>query len=123
MVLRNRKVNREKKEKAILAIRKLLADEEMVSVSVLSQRTGLSREYFYKNPEVRQVLNDARGQQKGLIFTRPQKVIFDKAMAAQLEQLKRQLEKEKENSRRVQAENVKLQKALKKKSLNMIRSL
>ena len=44
-------------------------------------------------------------------------------MVAQLEQLKRQLEKEKENSRKIQAENEKLQKALKKKNLNMIRSL
>ena len=123
MLLRNKRVNKEKKEKALSAIRKLLADQETISATVLSQRTGLSRGFFYYNPELRQAMSDAREQQKGLKYTRPQKVLFDKAMSAQLEILQCQLEKERENARKVQEENEKLQRALKKKSLGMIKSL
>ena len=118
MVRRNRRVNEEKKERAIFAIKKLLLENEPVTVSTLAEKTGLSREFFYKN-----VLTKARSQQQGVVFQRPQKAIFDKAMAAQLESMKKQLEKEKDTVRSLQAENERLQKALKKKELNVLKRL
>ena len=54
MVRRNRRVNEEKKERAIFAIKKLLLENEPVTVSTLAEKTGLSREFFYKNEKVRQ---------------------------------------------------------------------
>ena len=123
MVRRNRMVNEEKKERAIFAIKKLLLENEPVTVSTLAEKTGLSREFFYKNEKVREVLTKARSQQQGVVFQRPQKAIFDKAMAAQLESMKKQLEKEKDTVRSLQAENERLQKALKKKELNVLKKL
>ena len=123
MVRRNRRVNEEKKERAIFAIKKLLLENEPVTVSTLAEKTGLSREFFYKNEKVREVLTKARSQQQGVVFQRPQKAIFDKAMAAQLESMKKQLEKEKDTIRSLQAENERLQKALKKKELNVLKKL
>ena len=123
MVRRNRRVNEEKKERAIFAIKKLLLENEPVTVSTLAEKTGLSREFFYKNEKVREVLTKARSQQQGVVFQRPQKAIFDKAMAAQLESMKKQLEKEKDTVRSLQAENERLQKALKKKELNDLKKL
>ena len=123
MVRRNRRVNEEKKERAIFAIKKLLLENEPVTVSALAEKTGLSREFFYKNEKVREVLTKARTQQQGVVFQRPQKAIFDKAMAAQLESMKKQLEKEKDTVRSLQAENERLQKALKKKELNVLKKL
>jgi len=123
MVRRNRRVNEEKKERAIFAIKKLLLENEPVTVSTLAEKTGLSREFFYKNEKVREVLTKARSQQQGVVFQRPQKALFDKAMAAQLERMKKQLEKEKDTVRSLQAENERLQKALKKKELNVLKKL
>ena len=123
MVRRNRIVNEEKKERAILAIRKLLLENEPVTVSALSEKTGLSREFFYKNEKVREALTRARTQQQGVVFQRPQKAMFDRAMAAQLENVRKQLEKEKDMVRSLQAENEKLQKALRKKELNVLKKL
>ena len=123
MVRRNRMVNEEKKERAIYAIKKFLQENEPVTVSALAEKTGLSREFFYKNEKVREVLTKARIQQQGIVFQRPQKAIFDKAMAAQLESVKKQLEKEKDAVRSLQAENERLQKALKKKELNVLKKL
>ena len=123
MVRRNRRVNKEKKERAIFAIKKLLLENEPVTVSTLAEKTGLSREFFYKNEKVREVLTKARSQQQGVVFQRPQKAIFDKAMAAQLESMKKQLAKEKDTVRSLQAENERLQKALKKKELNVLKRL
>ena len=123
MVRRNRRVTEEKKARAIFAIKKLLLENEPVTVSTLAEKTGLSREFFYKNEKVREVLTKARSQQQGVVFQRPQKAIFDKAMAAQLESMKKQLEKEKDTVRSLQAENERLQKALKKKELNVLKKL
>ena len=123
MVRRNRRVNEEKKERAIFAIKKLLLENEPVTVSTLAEKTGLSREFFYKNEKVREVLTKARSQQQGVVFQRPQKALFDKAMAAQLESMKKQFEKEKDTVRSLQAENERLQKALKKKELNVLKKL
>ena len=123
MVRRNKELSREKTERALTAIRTLLSEKEPVCVAVLVKKTGLSREFFYKNEKVREAIINARKQQDGLIYQRPQKAVFDKAMAAQLEILKKQLEKVTRERDELKAHNDKLQKALKKKELNLIRNI
>ena len=123
MVRRNKELSREKTERALTAIRTLLWEKEPVCVAVLVKKTGLSREFFYKNEKVREAIINARKQQDGLIYQRPQKAVFDKAMAAQLEILKKQLEKVTRERDELKAHNDKLQKALKKKELNLIRNI
>ena len=123
MVERNRKDAAQKKERALSAIKKLLLDKQPVSVGVLSQKTGLSRSFFYQNVEVRGAVFDAKAKQKDLRHNRTAAEIFDKAMSAQLEQLGRQLDKERAKRCTLEKENEKLQKALKRKNLNVLRSL
>jgi macrodomain Ter protein organizer (MatP/YcbG family) len=123
MVRRNRRVNEEKKERAIFAIKKLLLENEPVTVSTLAEKTGLSREFFYKNEKVRNCLARAREQQRDQIFQRPQKALFDRAMEAQLEETKRQLIRERKDKEKLEEEVSRLQKALKKKDINLLRKL
>ena len=52
MVERNRAVSREKVTLAKVAIGELLRENEAVTVVSLVQKTGLSREFFYKNEKV-----------------------------------------------------------------------
>ena len=56
MVARNRAVSREKVTLAKVAIGELLRENEAVTVVSLVQKTGLSREFFYKNEKVRNCL-------------------------------------------------------------------
>ena len=60
MVARNRAVSREKVTLAKVAIGELLRENEAVTVVSLVQKTGLSREFFYKNEKVRNCLARAR---------------------------------------------------------------
>ncbi len=89
----------------------------------LVQKTGLSREFFYKNEKVRNCLARAREQQRDQIFQRPQKALFDRAMEAQLEETKRQLIRERKDKEKLEEEVSRLQKALKKKDINLLRKL
>lgn len=123
MVARNRAVSKEKVERAKGAIKMLLENDEAVTVAVLVNRTGLSREFFYKNADVRSCLSLAMEQQKGMVFGRPQKAILDKAMASQLEAMKKQLARERAEKEELVKKNEKLEKALKKKDLSSLRKL
>lgn len=123
MVARNRAVSKEKVERAKGAIRHMLEEDKAVTVAALAEKTGLSKEFFYKNPEVRKDLGIAREQQQGRIFERPRKAIIDKAMAAQLEAVKKQLAKERAEKEELIKKNEKLEKALKKKDLSALRKL
>lgn len=52
MVELNRLLSKEKERRAINALIEM-KEEGWISVTELTRRTGLSRTYFYKNPEVR----------------------------------------------------------------------
>ena len=120
MVARNRAVSREKVALAKVAIGELLRENEAVTVVSLVQKTGLSREFFYKNEKVRNCLAKAREQQRDQIFQRPQKALFDRA---QREETKRQLIRERKDKEKLEEEVSRLQKALKKKDINLLRKL
>ena len=56
----NRQESRRKIELAVEEIRRAASEGKALSVSELSQNTGLSRGFFYKNEEVKSVLEEER---------------------------------------------------------------
>ena len=56
----NRQESRRKIELAVEEIRRTASEGKDLSVSELSQNTGLSRGFFYKNEEVKSVLEEER---------------------------------------------------------------
>ena len=123
MVANNQAASREKIDCARKAILLLLEEDRQVTVCELVKRTGLSRGFFYKNPEISKELDRARERQHGRVFVKPQKAILDKAIDNQLQVLQQQIMKLKKENETLKAENQKLEKALKKKDLAFIKSL
>ena len=118
-------INKERSDEKIAAakraIRKLLEDGERISVPQLMKMTGLSRGFFYKNAIVRADIDRAMEQQSGTID--PRRSILDQAMDRRIELLRLQIAELKHENAKLQAENQRLQKALNKKSLNILRNL
>ncbi len=123
MVATNKATSRAKIDKAKAEIRKMLQENLQVTVGELVKRTGLSRGFFYKNEEVAQALENARDLQQGKAYTKPQKVILDKAMDKQLQIMQRQIDKLKADNKELTKSNQDLQKALNKKDLAFIKNL
>lgn len=121
MVACNRKSSADKIELAKRTIFEMLDEGEKITIPKLIAKTGLSRGFFYKNPTVRSVLDKALEQQVGM--TDPRKNILDMAMDNEIITLHEKIRTlQKENSRLI-AENEKLQKALNKKNMSLLRSL
>ena len=120
MIEVNKERSDAKIESAKLAIRKLLEDGERISIPRLMKMTGLSRGFFYRNPTVRREIGMAIQQQAGTIH--PRRSILDKAMDSQIEFLQ-QLAKLKQENDTLKKGNQKLQKALNKRKLNVLKSL
>ena len=118
-------INKERSDEKIAAakraIRKLLEDGERISVPQLMKMTGLSRGFFYKIAIVRADIDRAMEQQSGTID--PRRSILDQAMDRRIELLRQQIAELKHENAKLQAENQRLQKALNKKSLNILRNL
>lgn len=121
MVACNRKSSADKIELAKKTIFEMLDEGEKITIPKLIAKTGLSRGFFYKNSIVRSVLDKALEQQVGM--TDPRKNILDMAMDNEIITLHEKIRTlQKENSRLI-AENEKLQKALNKKNMSLLRSL
>lgn len=82
MIEENQRKSKEKIELALQAIQDMLANKERISVPKLMKKTGLSRGFFYKNPTVRDTLNQAVEQQAGMID--PRREILNMAMENRL---------------------------------------
>lgn len=121
MIERNRKESEEKVLRALEAIRQLVMEQERVSVPKLVRITGLSRGFFYKNPEVRNELDHAIEKQAGVID--PRKKVIDHAMEKQISLLEQQVASLKVENGLLKKENLKLKKALNKRELNFIKTL
>lgn len=121
MIETNKERSDEKVASAKRAIRKLMEDGERISVPQLMKMTGLSRGFFYKNAIVRAEIDRAMEQQAGTVD--PRKSILDQAMDSRIELLQQQIAELKRENAKLLAENQRLQKALNKKSLNIIKNL
>ncbi len=121
MIEINRERSVEKVAAAKAAIRKMAEDGERISVPGLMKATGLSRGFFYKNPEVRSEIDRAMEQQAGTAD--PRRSILNKAMDGRIELLQQQLAKLRQENELLQKENQKLKKALGRHDRNVIRNL
>lgn len=95
----------------------MILEGEKVSIARLIEYTG----FFYKNPVVRQEIDQTLEQQVGLAD--PRREILNQALQGKIELLKKQvrmLKREKEN---LQAENEKLKKALSRKEIDILKKL
>ena len=116
----NKRKSEEKVERAILAIRTMVLEKEKVSVPALMQKTGLSRGFFYKNPEVRKSVDRALQLQAGMIDKR--RKILDMAMDNRILQLEQQVAKLKRENETLRKENEAMRKVLNKRDLNLIKN-
>lgn len=121
MIEINKERSDEKIASAKRAIRKLMENGERISVPQLMKMTGLSRGFFYKNVIVRAEIDHAIEQQAGMVD--PRRSILDQAMDGRIELLRQQVAELKRENAKLLAENQRLQKALNKKSLNIIKNL
>ena len=119
MIEENQRKSKEKIELALQAIQDMLANKERISVPKLMKKTGLSRGFFYKNPTVRDTLNQAVEQQAGMID--PRREILNMAMEKQIELLNQKVAALSRENKELKRKNEKLQKALRKQDLNFIR--
>lgn len=121
MIEENQRKSKEKIELALQAIQDMLANKERISVPKLMKKTGLSRGFFYKNPIVRDTLNQAVEQQAGMID--PRREILNMAMEKQIELLNQKVAALSRENKELKRKNEKLQKALRKQDLNFIKNL
>lgn len=115
---------RKSKEKICLAqqtIHDMVANKERITVPKLMKKTGLSRGFFYKNPTIRDLMNQAIEEQAGMID--PRREILNMAMEKQIELLNQKIEALTRENSELKKKNEKLQKALKKQDLNFIKNL
>ena len=112
---------RKSKEKICLAqqtIHDMVANKERITVPKLMKKTGLSRGFFYKNPTIRDLMNQAIEEQAGMID--PRREILNMAMEKQIELLNQKVAALTRENGELKKKNEKLQKALKKQDLNFI---
>ena len=115
---------RKSKEKICLAqqtIHDMVTNKERITVPKLMKKTGLSRGFFYKNPTVRDLMNQAVEEQAGMID--PRREILNMAMEKQIELLNQKVAALTRENGELKKKNEKLQKALKKQDLNFIKNL
>ena len=115
---------RKSKEKICLAqqtIHDMVANKERITVPKLMKKTGLSRGFFYKNPTIRDLMNQAIEEQAGMID--PRREILNMAMEKQIELLNQKIAALTRENSELKKKNEKLQKALKKQELSFIKNL
>lgn len=89
MVECNQKVSREKIDLARKTILDMMEEGEKVTIPKLMAQTGLSRGFFYKNPTVRNLLDEAMQKQVGMVD--PRREILDMAMDNEIAKLHEQM--------------------------------
>ena len=120
MIERNRKVSEEKIARAKSAIRGMIEDEVKVTIPKLMEKTGLSRGFFYKNPEVRNAPDRALDLQAGMVDSK--RKILDMVMENRIGMLEQTISKLKKENHELKQQNEKLQKLLNKKNLSILKS-
>ena len=121
MIEENQRKSKEKIGLAQLTIQDMLANKERITVPKLMKKTGLSRGFFYKNPTVRELMNQAVEEQAGMID--PRREILNMAMEKQIDLLNQKIAALTRENSELKKKNEKLQKALKKQDLNFIKNL
>lgn len=121
MIALNKQTSIQKVELAKTTIWQMLEEGEKITIPKLMARTGLSRGFFYKNPEVRQELDRAQEQQVGM--PDPRRGILDMAMNSEIANLHEQLAALQRENEELREENRKLRKEFGKKAMSAIAKL
>ena len=116
----NRQESEKKIELAIAEIRRIASEGKTVSVSELSRNTGLSKGFFYKNEQVREVLNEEQEKQDQGKLAQIKREVRDKSLEKQVELYQKELKILLEENESLKKENHKLTKALNKLQMNYL---
>ena len=78
MVALAKEKSAEMTETAITAIESMYRKNEKISVAELTKLTGLSRGFFYNNPNVKQVMMELKEKQQGQTLRNPKVMLLQK---------------------------------------------
>ena len=93
MLLSNKKLSEEKKILALNTIKRMVKDNEKVSIVELTKLTGLSRSFFYKNEQVKEELKKALKTQEGKILTSKKDKTLNEALKETVKLQKEEIDK------------------------------
>ena len=93
MLHMNEKVCEEKRILAIDTIRRMVRDNEQITICELTKQTGLSRSFFYKNAVVNMELNAALKAQQGKILSSKRDKKLNEALKETVKLQKDEIEK------------------------------
>ncbi len=119
MLAVNKQASEAKIEKARREIVRMVDDGEKVSIQKLMQRTGLSRGFFYKNPQVRKEIDRALEQQASLAD--PRREVLDMAMNHELAMSQQEVERLRKENEQLRQELEVVKKALAKKNVGVLK--
>ena len=103
----NQAENRKKVELAITEIKKMETEGKKISVSELSKNTGLSKAFFYKNEDVRTVLDASTEQQREKNFIAIKEEVKRMSLERQVEYYEKKIKELLRENESLQAENAK----------------
>ena len=112
----NKKKSEEKVTSAVNTIREMVVEKEKVSVPKLMKKTGLSRGFFYKNEEVKSVLNEEREKTDQGKMAQIKREVREKSLEKQVEIYQNELKRLLEENERLKKENLRMAKKLEKMS-------
>lgn len=110
----NRQESEKKMQLAIAEIRRTASEGNAISVSDLSRNTGLSKGFFYKNEQVRNILNKEKEKQDQGILAQIKREVRDKSLEKQVELYQREIKKLMDENENLKKENQKLVRTLNK---------
>ena len=106
----NQEESRKKVELAIKEIKKMEMEGKKISVSELSKNTGLSKAFFYKNGDVRSVLDASTEQQRERSFVAIKEEVKRMGLERQVEYYEKKIKELIRENEILQTENAKLKR-------------
>ena len=104
MIEKNRKKNLGKAEYAKKMIHMMAGRREQITIRALADRTGLSVSFFYKNPEIRELIRVTRLQQGSIVYEKKADVLINRALEQQVRILKAEIAELEEENRKLREE-------------------
>ena len=89
----NRQESEKKMQLALAEIRRTASEGTAISVSDLSRNTGLSKGFFYKNEQVRNILNEEKEKQNQGTLAQIKREVRDKSLEKQVELYQREIKR------------------------------
>ncbi len=110
----NQQESERKIQLAVAEIHRTVSEGKPISVSELSRNTGLSKGFFYKNEQVRSLLNEEKEKQDQGTLARIKREVRDKSLEKQVELYQREIKRLLDENENLRKENWKLVRALNK---------